>query len=75
MQDFFLRDTTECCIFRLETNVAQIIEHREKRNLRKLGNACDKDKLFVFVISLENGKHLPIDRGARFVLRSLPRML
>ncbi len=45
----------------IKTDVAQIVEHREERNLRKLGDARDEDKLLVFVISFENGKHLSID--------------
>ncbi len=62
-------------IFRLKADVAQIVEHREERDLRKLGDAGDEDKLLVFVICLENGKNLSIDSGTCFVLRSLPGML
>ncbi len=72
---FFLRNTADGCIFRLKADVAQIVEHREERNLRKLGDAGDEDKLLVFIICLENGKHLSINSGTCFVLRSLPGML
>ena len=71
----FLRNTTDGCIFRLKADVAQVIEHREKRDLHELGDAGDEDKLLVFVISLENGKNLSVDSGTCFVLRSLPGML
>ena len=74
-QHLFFRNTTDGCIFRLKADVAQIVEYREERDLRKLGDAGDEDKLFVFVICLENGKNFPIDRGACFMLRSLPGML
>ena len=43
--------------------------------MRKLGDAGDEDKLFVFIICLENGKNLSIDSGTCFVIRSLPGML
>ena len=74
-QHLFFRNTTDGCIFRLKADIAQIIEYREERNLRKLGDAGDEDKLLVFIICLENGKNLSINRGTCFVVRSFPGML
>ena len=71
-QHLFLGNAANGSIFRVETDVTQIIEHREERNLCKLGYACDEDKLLVFVVGFQYGKHLSIDAGACFVLRSLP---
>ena len=54
---------------------AQIVEYREERNLGKLGDTRNEDKLLVSVICLENGKNLTINSGTCFVMRSFPRML
>ena len=62
-------------ILRLETDVHQIVEHGEERNLRKLGYACDEDKALHLVICLQNGKHLAVEGCAGFVLRGMPRVL
>ena len=49
-QHLFFGNAADGSIFRVETDVTQIIEHREERNLCKLGYACDEDKLLVFVV-------------------------
>ena len=74
-QDFFLGNTANGGIFWLKTDVAQIVEYREERDLRKLGDTCDEDKLLVFVISLEDGKNTTINSCTCFMLRSFPGML
>ena len=74
-QHLFLRYATDGCILWLKTDVAQVVEYREERNLRKLGNAGDEDELLIFVVSFQYGKHLSIDAGTCFVLRCLPGML
>ena len=50
-QHLVLGNAAEGSIFWIKTDVAQIVEHREERDLSKLGDACDEDKLFVFVVS------------------------
>lgn len=58
-----------------QTDVAEVIEHREEGNLRKLGNASDKDKLLILIISLQDGKNTTIDCCTTFMFWCLPRML
>ena len=74
-ESFVFGNTAKSCIFRIKADIAQVIEHREEGNLCKLGDTCDKDKLLVFIISLEDGKHFSIDTRACLMLRSLPGML
>ncbi len=73
--DFLFCDTTNSGIRTIETDVTEIIENGEKRNLRELGDASNEDKLFILVISLQDGKDLPIDFCTPFMARSLPGVL
>ena len=74
-ESFFFGNTAESCIFRIKADVTQVVEYREKRNLCKLSDTRNEDKLLVFVLCFQDGKHFSIDTCARLVLRSLPRML
>ena len=59
--DFLLGNTTNGCVWSVKTDVAEVIEHREEGNLRKLSNASDKDKLLILIICLQDGKDTAID--------------
>ena len=74
-EHFFLRNAADGSVFGLKTDVAQIVEYGEERDLRKLGDACDEDKLLVFVVRLQDGKDLSVDAGAGLVVRRLPGVL
>ena len=65
-------DTADGCKRLVETDVAEIVEDREEGYLRELRDAGDEDETLVFVVGFQYGKHLSIDAGACFVLRSLP---
>ena len=75
LSNFLLCNSAKGCIFRQETDVGQVIEHREQGYLCKLGDTRNKDKLFILIIHLEHGKYRPIDGCTCFMLRSPPRML
>ena len=72
---FFLRDAADGRVFGLKTDVAQIVEHGEEGDLRKLGDARDKDKLLVFVVRLQDGEDLSVDAGAGLVVGRPPGVL
>ena len=74
-EHFFLRNTADGSVFRFKTDVAQVVEYGEERDLRKLGDARDEDKPLVFVVRLQDGKDLSVDAGAGFVVRRLPGVL
>ena len=75
LPDFFFCDTANGSIFRQETDIGQVVEYREKRNLSKLGNARDEDKTLVRIISLQNGKNASIYFCATLMLGSFPGVL
>lgn len=58
LSDFFFCDAADGSIFWKETDIGQVVENREERNLRKLGNARDEDETLVGIVSLQNGKTL-----------------
>ena len=72
---FFLGNTADGSIFRLKADIAQIIKYREERDLRKLGDAGDEDKFFVFILCFQDCKYFSIDICTCFMLWSLPGML
>ena len=72
---FFLRDAADGRVFGLKTDVAQIVEHGEEGDLRKLGDARDEDKLLVFVVRLQDGEDLSVDAGAGLVVGRPPGVL
>ena len=75
LSDFFFCDTADGCIFWKETDIGQVVENREERNLRKLGNARDEDETLVGIISLQNGKNASIYVCATLMLGSFPGVL
>ena len=75
LADFLFRDTAKRGILWQETDIGQIVECREQGNLRKLGDAGDKDEALVLIVSLQNGEHVSIHIGTFFMLRSFPGML
>ena len=72
---FLFRDTADGGVWCIKTDVAQIIENREERNLSELGDARDEDETLVFVLFFQDGKHGLVDGCAGIMLRSLPGML
>ena len=75
LPDFFFCNTADSCIFRKETDIGQVVENREKRNLRKLGDARNEDETLVRIISFQDGKHASIYFCATLMLGSFPRVL
>ena len=75
LPDFFFCNTANGSIFWKETDIGQVVEYREKRNLRKLGDARNEDETLVRIICFQDGKNLTIYLGAVFVMRCLPRVL
>lgn len=73
--DFLLCDATNGGVLGQEADVGQVVEGREQGDLCELGDACDEDEIFVFVISLENGEYLTIYFGACLMVGCLPRVL
>ena len=75
LSDFFFCDTADGSIFWKETDIGQVVENREKRDLRKLGNARDEDETLVRIISFQNGKNASIYFCATLMLGSFPGVL
>ena len=73
--NFLFRNAADGGVGCIKTDVAQIIENREERNLSELSDARDEDEAFVLVLFFQDGKHGFIDGCAGFMLRSLPGML
>lgn len=48
--NFLFRNAADGGVRCIKTDVAQIIENREERNLSELGDARDKDETLVFVL-------------------------
>ena len=75
LPDFFFSNAANGSIFRKETDIGQVVEYREKRNLRKLGDARNKDEPLVRIISFQNGENFTVYLRAVFVMRCLPGVL
>ena len=72
---FIFCDTANRGVFWKKTDICQIIQYREERNLRKLCDACDKDKLLVVGSCFQYGKHILINSGAFCVSSAFLGML
>ena len=75
LPDLFFSNTADGSIFWKETDIGQVVENREKRDLCKLGNARDEDETLVGIISLQNGKNASIYVCATLMLGSFPGVL
>ena len=60
LSDFFFCDAADGSIFWKKTDIGQVVEYREKRNLRKLGNTRNEDETLVCIIGFQNGKNASI---------------
>ena len=62
-------------MFWKETDIGQVVEYREKRNLRKLGNTRNEDETLIRIIGFQNGKDASIYFCTTLRLGSFPRVL
>ena len=75
LSDFFFCNTANCSMFWKETDIGQVVEYREKRNLRKLGNTRNEDETLIRIIGFQNGKNASIYFCTTLMLGSFPRVL
>ena len=62
-------------MFWKETDIGQVVEYREKRNLRKLGNTRNEDETLIRIIGYQKGKNASIYFCTTLMLGIFPRML
>ena len=69
---FLFRYATDRSVFRHETDIGEIVENGEQRNLGKFGDSCDEYESFIFITSLKHSEYVTVYIGAVFVFCRLP---
>ena len=67
-----LRNAANAFNFSVEADVHQVVERREKGDLREFGYSCDEDETNVLVVGFEDGEDLAVGRRALVMLGCAP---